>query len=183
MIPELCAARRGVSRLSVLSAGCSTGEEAYTLAMILSRSEALRGWALKVTGVDISRRVLSFARHAVYGPSSFRGDDAAWGGCFETTAEGGRRVRAEFRALCHFRQQNLVDGDALGELGPFDAIFCRNVLMYMDGGARRRVVEGFYRALSPGGFLLLGHSESLLNLATPFELVQLHQDLVYRRSP
>lgn len=183
VVPALAELRRGAGRLSVLSAGCSTGEEAYTLAMILSGSPHLRGWTIKVTGVDISRKVLSVARHAVYGPSSFRGEEGeAHARCFEATAEG-RRVRPELRALCHFRQANLLDEAAVVELGPFDAIFCRNVLMYMATDGRRRVVDAFHRALCPGGFLLLGHSESLINLATPFELVQIHQDLVYRRSP
>ncbi|HLM72992.1 MAG TPA: CheR family methyltransferase, partial [Polyangiaceae bacterium] len=80
-----------------------------------------------------------------------------------------------------FGQLNLLDTPRTAIVGKVDVIFCRNVLIYFDDASRRRVIETFYERLSPGGFLLLGHSESLLNVSTAFELVHLRDDLVYRK--
>jgi chemotaxis protein methyltransferase CheR len=83
--------------------------------------------------------------------------------------------------MCHFGHLNLLERDRTAVVGRVDAIFCRNVLIYFDDRSRRSVIDTFYERLSPGGFLLLGHSESLLNLTTAFELVHLKTDLVYRK--
>jgi Methylase of chemotaxis methyl-accepting proteins len=85
------------------------------------------------------------------------------------------------RKSCYFGHLNLLDGIKATTLGRVDAVFCRNVLIYFDAGSRRRVIDNLYERLTPGGYLLLGHSESLLNLSTAFELVHLSSDLVYRR--
>ncbi|HRI09020.1 MAG TPA: protein-glutamate O-methyltransferase CheR [Nannocystaceae bacterium] len=184
VLPALARARAGARRLTIWSAGTSTGEEAYTLAMILLESGLFAGWSLRVIGTDISRRVLSTARHGVFGPSSFRTtDDQLRDRYFERAQGDTYRVRDEVRALVHFRHLNLLDAGGVAGLGPVDAIFCRNVLMYMSTDARRRVVASFHDALFPGGYLFLGHSESLITLGTDFELVHLRRDLAYRRAP
>ena len=87
----------------------------------------------------------------------------------------------ELRALCQFGHLNLLDSSRAAVVGRVDVIFCRNVLIYLDEESRRRVIDIFYERLLPGGFLLLGHSESLLNVTTAFELVHLREDLVYRK--
>jgi chemotaxis protein methyltransferase CheR len=83
--------------------------------------------------------------------------------------------------MCSFGQLNLLATDRFHVVGGCDVIFCRNVLMYLALAARVRIVEAFYDTLNPGGYLLLGHSESLLNVTTRFDLVHLSNDLVYRR--
>jgi chemotaxis protein methyltransferase CheR len=83
--------------------------------------------------------------------------------------------------MCHFGHLNLLDRGRATVVGRVDAIFCRNVLIYFDAESRQRVIETFYERLIPGGFLLLGHSESLLNVSTAFELAHLSSDLVYRK--
>ena len=90
-------------------------------------------------------------------------------------------VEAEVRALVDFREINLVDPGQIALLGQFDVVFCRNVLLYFDRAARKRVVASFHERLTSGGYLLLGHSESLLNLSNAFELAQLRNDTVYRK--
>jgi chemotaxis protein methyltransferase CheR len=100
---------------------------------------------------------------------------------FVESAEG-RTVRADIRAMCNFAHLNLLDAARYSVIGAVDAVFCRNVLIYFDTASRRKVIEGFYERLLPGGFLFLGHSESLLNVSTAFELVHLSSDLVYRKS-
>src|SRR5262249_44676171 len=96
--------------------------------------------------------------------------------------ESGFAVSSEVRALCHFGQLNLVDAARVALIGRLDAIFCRNVLIYLDPSARRAVIDQFHRRLSPGGYLRLGHSESLLGTTTAFEPHMLSSDLVYRRA-
>jgi chemotaxis protein methyltransferase CheR len=174
---------RGVKqrRLSIWSAGCSTGEEVYTLAILIRESRLFEGWDVRVIGNDISRRVLQVARRATYGTSSFRSMPANYQEYFVESAEG-RTVRADIRAMCNFAHLNLLDAARYSVIGAVDAVFCRNVLIYFDTASRRKVIEGFYERLLPGGFLFLGHSESLLNVSTAFELVHLSSDLVYRKS-
>ncbi|MCB9568507.1 MAG: protein-glutamate O-methyltransferase CheR [Myxococcales bacterium] len=182
VLPELARARRHSQRLTIWSAGCSTGEEPYTIAMLLLESGLFRGWSISVIGTDISRKVLSAARFGVYGASSFRTTDPLLRERYFTAQGEGFRIRDEVRGLCSFRQHNLLDPCTVVGAGGADVVFCRNVLMYMGSVARRRIVGCFHDSLSPGGYLLLGHSESLINLATPFELVHLDRDLVYRRA-
>jgi chemotaxis protein methyltransferase CheR len=169
--------------LAVWSAGCSTGEEAYTIAMLLV--EAAPHVAAHVVGSDISPKVLTTAQQAVYGPASFRTTpDAVRDRHFEPVGASQWRVAPAIRRMCSFVRLNLLDVPRYPlppAGGRFAAIFCRNVLMYLSGRARHRIVEGFFDALAPGGYLLLGHSESLLNVTTRFDLVQLSSDLVYRR--
>jgi chemotaxis protein methyltransferase CheR len=84
--------------------------------------------------------------------------------------------------MCSFAHLNLLDATRCSVIGMVDAVFCRNVLIYFDTASRRKVIEGFYERLNPGGYLFLGHSESLLNVSTAFELVHLSSDLVYQKS-
>jgi chemotaxis protein methyltransferase CheR len=181
ILPELQQRLADKTRLSVWSAGCSTGEEAYTLAMLILESGRFRDWSVRVFGSDISRKVLATARSAIYGPSSFRVTEPATQRRYFQDVGGKSRLRDEVRNLCSFGQLNLLQTERYRVLGPVDVIFCRNVLMYLSHPARHRVVEAFYDQLAPGGWLLLGHSESLLNVTTRFDLANLEKDLVYRK--
>lgn len=174
------ALERGSRRVVLWSAGCSTGEEVYTLAILVSRSGLFDGWDVRVFGNDISRRVLAIARRAIYPPSSFRAMPPEYREYFVEEA-GGMCVIPKIRAMCQFGHLNLLDRDKTALLGRVDAIFCRNVLIYFDAESRRKVIETLYERLHPGGHLLLGHSESLLNVSTAFELAHLSSDMVYRR--
>lgn len=166
----------------VWSAGCSTGEEAYTIAMLLTEGAPVGAAAGEVVGTDISRKVLAGAQQAVYGQASFRTTaDEVRDRWFEPVGPGQWRVAPAIRRMCSFVPLNLMDTARYAALGRLDVIFCRNVLMYLSSPARHRIVEAFYDALVPGGYLLLGHSESLLNVTTRFDLVHLSSDLVYRR--
>ncbi|MFO0633846.1 MAG: CheR family methyltransferase [Nannocystaceae bacterium] len=181
LLPEIVVRQAHQRRLTVWSAGCSTGEEVYTIAILLRECERLRGWSLRVVGSDISRKVVARARRGSYGPSSFRTTPAIYQRTYFRDAGGSFDVREDLRAMCSFGQLNLLATDRFHVLGNCDVIFCRNVLMYLATPARMRIVEAFYDTLSPGGYLLLGHSESLLNLSTRFDLVHLRNDLVYRK--
>jgi len=171
---------RGSKRLDVWSAGCSSGEEVFTIAMLVDGSGLFDGWDVRVFGNDISRRVLSKARGATYGAASFRAMIPDYEKYFIETDEG-RQVHPRIRAMCHFGHLNLMNQRRAAIVGRVDVTFCRNVLIYFDDASRRKVLETIYQRLSRGGYLLLGHSESLLRSSTAFEITQLTTDIVYRR--
>lgn len=180
VLPQLRDAARQKRRLTIWSAGCSTGEEVYTLAIVAQRSGLFDGWEVRVLGNDISRRVLQTARRGVYREASFRAMPSEYERYFIQTPEG-RMVDPAIKANCHFGHFNLLDEARVAMIGRVDAIFCRNVLIYFDQASRRRVIQSFYDRLEPLGFLMLGHSESLLHTSTAFELAHLREDLAYRR--
>jgi len=181
ILPALMKGPNGRQRVSIWSAGCSTGEEVYSIA-ITARPEAIaHGREIRVFGSDISRRCVAAARRGVYGPSAFRATSPELRRRYFIDRPDGTHIADDIRSLCQFGQLNLLDSTRAAIVGRVDVIFCRNVLIYFDDLARRRVIDMFYERLSPGGFLLLGHSESLLNVSTAFELVHLREDLVYKK--
>jgi len=182
LLPLLEKRNARTKRLRLWSAGCSSGEEAYTLAMLLKDERRFEDWDMEVYGSDISRRVLSMARRAEYGPSALRATSADLLERFFVPAGNAKvRVRDDVRSMVSFGHHNLLDEAGSQLVMKMDAVFCRNVMIYFDQSARRRVLRILRDRLVPGGYLLLGHSENLLNLGADFELVHLRGDLVYRR--
>jgi len=181
LLPELIARRRSHRSLRIWSAGCSTGEEPYSLAMLLSERPELEGWEIEITATDISRRVLQHARQAVYRENSFRSADPAYVARFFRKTADGMQLRPAPRRLVTFIRLNLLDQARQRLIWEMDAIFCRNVLIYFDQEAKQRAADLFYEKLSPGGYLLLGHAESLLHMATPFLRRSMQQDLAYQK--
>ncbi|HEY4015360.1 MAG TPA: protein-glutamate O-methyltransferase CheR [Polyangiaceae bacterium] len=189
LLPMLHERTRGRRRLAVWSAGCATGEEVYTIAILVHGSHLFprdatgsSRWDVRIYGSDISRRCVAAARRGVYTESSFRVTSPDMRRAFfQERSDGGWQVADFIRQMCHFGQMSLLDEDRSRVLGKADVIFCRNVLIYFDARARKAAIEVLYERLNPGGVLLLGHSESLLNVSTAFELLHLKDDLVYRR--
>jgi chemotaxis protein methyltransferase CheR len=181
VLPLLAEENASRRNLAVWSAGCSTGEEAYTIAMLISDSGMFAGWDVRVFGSDISKRCVAAARRGVYGASSFRAMGSHEKNRHFVERVDGSAISEKIRSMCHFGQMNLLDEERSRIFGRVDAIFCRNVLIYLDTHARRRVIDNFHDRLYPGGVLLLGHSESLLNVSTAFELLHLKEDLAYRK--
>jgi chemotaxis protein methyltransferase CheR len=181
LLPRLAQINATRRRLTVWSAGCSTGEEAYTLAILIHEAGIFEGWDLRIIGSDISKQNVAAARRGVYRSSSFRATSAAARRAYFLDREDGAHVSDAIKKYCHFGQLNLLETSRAGLVGRVDVIFCRNVLIYFDLRTRRRVIDNLYERLVPGGYLLLGHSESLLNVSTAFELVHLQEDLIYRK--
>lgn len=183
IIPELIRVKslRGNRSLRIWSAGCSTGEEPYTIAMLLSSIAELRGWNIEIIGTDISQKVLQVARRAVYGKSSFRTTEDQQLRLFFNQQDDGYKVKDSIREKVTISHLNLFDSNRMVMLGKMDLVFCRNVIIYFDQAAKKRVVESFYNALYDGGFLLLGHSESLMNLTTLFTLRHFKNDMIYQK--
>lgn len=183
VIPELIKVKsaRGNRTLRIWSAGCSTGEEPYTIAMLLSDIPDLFGWNIEIIGTDISQKVLQQARRAVYGKSSFRATEERDLRRFFTQQDDGYKVNDAIREKVTISHLNLFDAGRMSMLGKVDLIFCRNVIIYFDQSAKKRVVESFHSALYDGGFLLLGHSESLMNITTLFTLRHFKNDMIYQK--
>ncbi len=181
ILPRIAEQAEARKRISIWSAGCSTGEEVYSLAILISQSPLFEGWDIRVYGSDISRRCVAAARRATYGAASFRATPEELKKRYFVEKNGNWHVIQEIREKCHFGQVNLLEEERARVLGRADVIFCRNVLIYFEANARRRVIDTFHERLYPGGVLLLGHSESLLNVSTAFELLHLKDDLVYRK--
>lgn len=181
ILPMLAEQARARRRLTIWSAGCATGEEAYTIAILIHETNLFQGWDVRVFGSDISRRCIGVARRGVYGPSSFRTTSNDKRRAYFIDRSDGAHVVERIRAMCHFGQMNLLEREKARLIGRVDAVFCRNVLIYFDPHARRSAIDLFHERIYPGGTLLLGHSESLLNVSTAFELLHLKEDLVYRK--
>ncbi|HEX8441970.1 protein-glutamate O-methyltransferase CheR [Archangium sp.] len=154
-------------RVRVWSAGCSTGEEPFSLAMVLRHHlPANEGWEIDITATDLSTRILERARQATW-PLDKAGEIPknylrAYMLKGTGSQEGRMKAGPELRALVRFQRVNLNEGH--GVVGRFDLIFCRNVLIYFDAASKARAVERLLGHLSPQGLLFLGHSESLTGL-------------------
>jgi chemotaxis protein methyltransferase CheR len=181
LLPRLVAEAGPQSRLTLWSAGCSTGEEVYTLAMLLSESPLLDGFRVRVIGTDLCASNIETAERGIYRPSSFRSMGPSRIQEHFSRVDSGLRVGDHLRRMVHFSQGNLLSQADVRSVGRVDVIFCRNVLIYFDEASRQKVTESFFERVLPGGYLLLGHSESLLNAQTEFEPLHLKGDLVYRR--
>jgi len=182
IVPELL---RSNERLRIWSAGCSTGEEAYTIAMLMAERGLLDNGHVQLLATDLSRRVIESARHGLYGASSFRTMAPEYKDrYFLDAGRGIWQATDGLRAAVRFEQANLIGTNAPRmetSAGGFDVIFCRNVLMYFDEQAVRQTLDLIYSLLKDGGYLLLGHAESLLPLGSGFKPVQLGRELVHQK--
>ena len=164
--------KQNTNRIRGWSAACSTGEEPYTLAMTLL--EAFRGkgkWDARLLATDISRNVLKTALRGEYDADRVRSVPEPMRSDYFTPAGTGHlRVSGEARAIVTFNYLNLIGQWPF--TGPFDFIFCRNVMIYFDKQTQERLVNRFWNCLAPGGVLFTGHSESLTGIAHKFQYVQ-----------
>jgi len=184
VLPEARQARRaaGGGPVTIWSAGCSSGEEPYSIAILALEAGLQPGRDLRVYASDISRPALHKARKGVYREASFRDVDAAFRSRWFHEKDGLWRIHDDVKRHVDFIHLNLFDRSRIALLGAMDVILCRNVIIYFDLETKRRVIQTFWEKLRPGGHLLLGHSESLIQLSSAFELRHLRHDMVYRRS-
>ena len=183
ILPRLSDLHQTDRTLRILSAGCSTGEEAYTIAVLVKQSRLFEGWNVEIFGCDISSRCIEHARAGIYGEHAFRNVEAEAMRRWFHLREGKWAIDQAIRRMVRFSRENLLDPRALAGLSRLDVIACRNVLIYFDTLARKRVLATLHEKLRDGGWLLLGHSESLVTFTADFEIVHLRTDLVYRKPP
>ncbi len=181
IIPQLRMRRDGP--VQIWSAGCASGEEPYTLVMMALEAGLEPGRDLRVYGSDISTRALRKARKGEYREASFRETPASLRERYFSEKDGLWRVSDQVKRHADLIHLNLCDRSKIALLGNLDVVLCRNVLIYFDPESKRRVIQTFWEKLRPGGYLLLGHSETLLNVSTSFELKHHRSALVYARPP
>ncbi|MEO0475974.1 MAG: protein-glutamate O-methyltransferase CheR [Planctomycetota bacterium] len=165
LLSDLIEKRKNIKRLRIWSAACSSGEEPYTLGIILNRTLGIRmmDWRIEILATDLSERVLDLAAEGVYGSFSFRTvSDRDKQTNFKETDQG-LAINDNIKQLVHFQKHNLRDTLAAKRFGQFDAIFCRNVMIYFDDQMRANCVSMFHDRLAPDGVLCVGHSESIRN--------------------
>jgi len=184
-LPRLLEARKSTKRLRVWSAACSTGEEPYTLAIMLQRSLGVRlpDWQIEILGTDISERALIAAQSAVYTSFSFRSVNPLIVSRYFAEDKGQYVLDPTVKQMVNFELHNLRDTLAAKRHGKWDAIFCRNVMIYFDEDMKRRCVQMFHDQLAEDGFLFIGHSESIRNLGVPFHQLSIPQSFAYTKHP
>ncbi len=186
ILPELFenARQAGRGKLRILSAGCSGGEEPYTVAILLRHhfEELIKQMPVELVGIDISNRLLDQARQGRYPEFSLKDVPQALRSRY-FQKEGVQFVLSpEIRNMVRLRQVNLLDRDQLFRMGHFDLILCRNVLLYFHKEAKIQAVNTMYDMLYPQGYLLVGYSESLHGISRAFEIVLFPKAIGYRKA-
>jgi len=177
--------KRNQKQVTVVSAGCSTGEEVYALSIILIESGLFAwGWDIKVLGVDVSSAAIEKARNAVYREDSFRGlrGDEEFCKKYFDGADGLFVPKKLYRSCVEFRQGNILDPHVLDHAGEIDVIFCRNVFIYMSDTAVRRIAGNFFSRLAGEGYLVIGSTESLVNKTALFIPEYREGAIVYKKN-
>jgi chemotaxis protein methyltransferase CheR len=176
ILPELVneKIKKVVKRLRIWSAGCSTGEEPYTLAMnLMEESEGLlKGWTVEILATDLNDRSVETAKEGIYGDYALRSTPELFKRKYLTVVDEKRlQVKPEVKKLISFSRLNLQDDSKMLFMKGMDLIFCCNVLIYFDGPSKTKVINHFFSNLNFGGYFFLGTSESLLKLNDQFHLI------------
>uniref|UniRef100_B8J0K4 protein-glutamate O-methyltransferase n=1 Tax=Desulfovibrio desulfuricans (strain ATCC 27774 / DSM 6949 / MB) TaxID=525146 RepID=B8J0K4_DESDA len=181
-ILDLCR-QKGSKKLRIWSAGCSTGEEPYTLAIILHEvlKSEIHSWDIKITANDLSEAVLSAARQGIYSEYALRTTPKEIVDAYFIKDGSLYRIKPELKNIVSFGQINLSDREQLKRVERSQIVFCRNVIIYFDDEMKRKVINAFYDNLEINGALLIGHSESLHNISRAFQLEHFKGTIVYRK--
>ena len=180
VIPELKKKKIGEMKLRFWSAGCSKGHEAYSIAMsLLQHLDFPAAWDVKVLASDISLRALERAEKGVYNSDEIEAIVPDLRSVHLEESNGHYQIKPHVKRLVVFDYHNLKHENGLTGL---DAIFCRNVMIYFDHDEQRRLIEKFYRSLADGGYLFLGHTESLQGLSDKFTFIYHNKGAVYQKT-
>ena len=181
VIPELInVIKKGVpgNIIKIWSAGCSTGEEPYTMAMLLNEILPMP-WKFEILASDLSLKCLMTAKEGFYADSRIVGIPDNYLAKYFDKVDGGYKARPEMQAKIRFDYHNLNNDS--GYRG-FDIVFCRNVIIYFDEAAQTAVINRFWDAMASKSFLFIGHSESLFGMNTKFEFVKTEWATLYRKN-
>src|SRR5690349_9533478 len=181
VLPELHVKKfwKNPRSLRIWSAGCSTGEEPYSIAITIADSLSFAdSWNVEILATDVGRQSLKHAERGVYAGRSIASVSEKQLANHFSAVEGGQQVKPRLRKMVSFAQMNLASPVYLGRM---DAIFCMNVLIYFSEERRRAVVQRFYENLEPGGYLFLRHSESLSKMPVKFQAIVLNDCILYRK--
>ncbi len=188
ILPQILAAKSamGFKRLHFWSAGCSTGEEPHTLAMFMleESQKLLAGWTFDILATDLNDNSLEAAKAGIYGEYALRSTtEELRRKYFKPYDEKRLQATDQLKSLIRFDRVNLNDASKMTFLKGMDVIFCCNVLIYFDLPSKRKVMQHFYSNLLPGGYLFLGHAESLYQVDDRFHLVHFPGTIGYWKPP
>jgi chemotaxis protein methyltransferase CheR len=181
VLPELHVKKfwKNPRTLRIWSAGCSTGEEPYSIAItILDSLSFADSWNVEILATDVGRGALKHAERGVYAGRSIKSVTPAQLDVHFSGVPGGQQVKPRLRKMVTFAQMNLASAVYVGRM---DMIFCMNVLIYFSEERRRSLVQRFYDTLEPGGYLFLGHSESISKMPVKFQAIVLNDCILYRK--
>jgi chemotaxis protein methyltransferase CheR len=183
ILPEIVRTKRPGDLVRIWSMPCSTGEEAYSIAIwLLENWPLVDSYNIEIVGSDIDTQALAHARDARFAARSLaRLPPKVVDGYFEPERNHRRKLIDDLRESVKFVSANIVDRSTLTGLGRFDVILCRNLLIYFDDESRRIAAGNIYDSLHEGGFICLGHSESMARISDRFTMVRLDDAIVYRR--
>ena len=183
LLTERLRAKPAADAIRIWSAACSTGEEPYSIAIwLLENWPGVDQYFIEIVASDIDSRVLDFARAGTFGKRALmRLPPELIGKYFDALPEEQWRIVSPLRDSVSFTSVNLVEPDQTRRHGRFDIIFCRNVLIYFDDASRRIAAENLYENLLPGGFICLGHTESMSRISPLFEVRRFADAIVYQR--
>lgn len=184
ILPEIVGdkTKQITKRLRIWSAGCSTGEESYTLAMNMMEESAalLKNWTVEIIATDLNDRSIETAKNGIYGDYALRTTSDYFKRKYFVAGDDKKlEVRPEVKKLVAFSRLNLQDDSKILFMKGMDLIFCCNVLIYFDGPSKAKVINHFFSNLNFGGYFFLGTSESLLNLNDKFHLVHFPGAIAY----
>ena len=170
--------KKGTDRtIKIWSAGCSTGEEPYTIAMIM-KEICPPGFDFRVTASDISLKSLMVGQQGFYADNKVDGIPENYLAKYFTKVDGGYQVKKELQDTIHFDYHNLMNDSGARNL---DVVFCRNVLIYFDEPAQLKVIDNFWNSMAAHSYLYIGHSESLFGMNTKFEFLKTQWACLYRK--
>lgn len=184
ILPELLDARAKTKRIRIWSAACSTGEEPFTLAMMLHRTLGVRlaDWHIEILGTDISEKALKVAQSGTYNNYAVRTTPALIKDRYFKVDGRNFQLDESIRSMVNFERHNLKDSLAAKRHGMWDVIFCRNVLIYFDDAMKKSVVSMFSKQLNEDGTLFIGHSERIKDLTADFQQLAIPQGFCYQKT-
>ncbi|WP_262299325.1 CheR family methyltransferase [Microvirga sesbaniae] len=183
LLPDIVRNRQPGDLVRIWSVPCSTGEEPYSLAIwLLENWRMVDAYHIEIVGSDIDTEALLKAQDGIYGERALSRLPAhVIDRYFEPPRDGQRRLIRDLRESVKFTSVNLVDKSSVAAQGRFDVVFCRNVLIYFDDASRELTADSLYDALNPGGYLCLGHTESMSRISKRFRLRRFEDAIVYQR--
>ncbi|HEY8615911.1 protein-glutamate O-methyltransferase CheR [Phenylobacterium sp.] len=183
ILPAVAATKGPGDKIRIWSLPCSTGEEPYSIAIwLLENWPMVDAYNVEIVGSDIDTEALEAARAGRYGERALSRLPAdVVDRYFEQAGEGDREIISDLKESVLFSPANLIEGSTLSGHGQFEVIFCRNVLIYFDDAARARAIDNLFTALKPGGYICLGHTESMSRITDRFRACRFPDAVVYQR--
>jgi chemotaxis protein methyltransferase CheR len=182
ILPDITARKRRGEPMRIWVMPSSSGEEAYTVAMfLLERWPQLDQWDVEIVSSDIDTRILAQAQAGLYSQRAIQHLPAAWLQKYFKREGDGWRITNTLRDVVAFTRVNLSDRKEVAAYRDYDVVFCRNLLIYFDDVSRRQAAESFFDVLRPGGFICLGHSESMSRISSLFSIRKFPQAIVYQK--